>query len=820
MANKELFAHCSKDKERTQLLVNHVKNVSLLMKQFCTNVNLSSLGELIGLIHDFGKARDEWQEYLFSDEEQKIPHSIYGAVLAFNFSGETSSRKLTREIIASVILGHHTELCDALSPDGKEYIEDKADFPENINIDDCSRFFTEIASKEEVNNLFGAAVLEIVNAVQKIKDCNTPLPKTMNFSKNENAKNIGNASFFPISLIVRFLYSCLIDADRLDAACWDSNVPLPSDSFPDWNKLNFQAEKYISGFKNDSLIGSIRNQISEQCKESSDLCSGIYELLVPTGGGKTLSSLRFALNHSIRWGKSKVFYIIPFNTIIEQSADNIRKALGEYSGSVLEHHSNIDNEIQESSNGDNDERCKLSERWDCPIVLTTQVQFFNAFFLGNRSAARRMHMLQNSVIILDEVQSIPSKLLNMFSLTIRFLKTFLNCTVVLCSATQIPVEDCLYPLALPNYPYLTNDVAHAFDQLRRVNIVDCHSQTMDTEELANFIMQKSVINSSVLVILNTKKAVLDVFNKLENLNVSGLFHLSTSMCAAHREAVFSEIRKRLGKSSTICISTNLIEAGVDISFDCVIRSLAGLDSIAQAAGRCNRNCEMKCRNAYIVSYDEGPLTHMPYLRKGQDATKRILNEFQDSPNRFLGSLLSPEAIKQYFTYFFANISEIEKCYPVTKTDAGGLTDVTMIDLLGINAKAQNAFEESTGFSLKEKQVLCQSFNSAGSHFSVIGNETRGVIVPYGNCEEIIDELLNASSNINTKIALLRKVQRYTVQLYDYQIKILDEAGAIDRIDRIDRIKEIDLLFLNKLWYNIRYGIDFSKEGNNPDDYIL
>ena len=816
MAYNELFARCSTDKKRTQLLISHVKNVSLLMKQFCADVNLSSLGELIGLIHDFGKARDEWQEYLFSDKGQKIPHSIYGAILALKFNGETSSKRLTREVIASVILGHHTELCDALSPDGKEYIENKPERSEKTNIDDCSRFYSEIVSKTEIDNLFESAVKEIITATKKIKECSIPLPKTLNNSGTEKKKNLGNASFFPISLLVRFLYSCLIDSDRLDAACWDSNIQLPSDFLPDWNNMGIQVENYISRFKNDTSIGLIRNQISEQCKGSSGFSSDIYELLVPTGGGKTLSSLRFALNHSIKRGKSKVFYIIPFNTIIEQSADNIRKALGEYSGSVLEHHSNMDDEKHEFSNDDNedDERYKLSERWDCPIVLTTQVQFFNALFLGNRSAARRMHMLQNSVIILDEVQSIPPKLLNMFSLTIRFLKTFLNCTIVLCSATQIPVEDCLYPLALPNCPYLTENVSQAFEQLRRVNIVDCQNQTMNTEELSSFIMQKSETNSSVLVILNTKKAVLDVFNQLEKMNASGLYHLSTSMCATHREVVFSEIRKRLGKSPTICISTNLIEAGVDISFDCVIRSLAGLDSIAQAAGRCNRNCEMKCRNAYIISYKEGSLSHMCNLKKGQDATRRVLNEYKDSPDRFSGDLLCPEAIKQYFIYYFANISEIEKSYPVNKTYAGGLADVTMIDLLGINAKAQNAFEESAGFDLREKQVLCQSFDSAGAQFSVIGNETRGVIVPYGESEKIIDELVNASTDRKTKIALLRMIQRYTVQLYDYQIKILDEFGALERK------KEFDLLLLNKLWYNEKYGIDFSKEGNNPDDYIL
>jgi CRISPR-associated endonuclease/helicase Cas3 len=398
---------------------------------------------------------------------------------------------------------------------------------------------------------------------------------------------------------------------------WDSLIDIFEEG------LQELLEKNIQKFGTESKIVKIRQTVSDQCKEAATKKTGIYQLSVPTGGGKTLSSLRFSLHHCKAENKKRIIYVIPYLSIIEQTASEIRKILNlsENNDILLEHHSNIvlpdDEEEQEIR--------KLStSRWDKTIVITTAVQFLETVMSSRGGDLRKFHNMSDSVIIFDEVQSLPIKSIHLFNETITFLAKFCNATILLCTATQPQLDKTeRNNLLLEDNPNLI-DCSNLFEELRRTRIVVLEEKNID--DFGAFISEKADVLGNCLAIVNTKKSALEVFERLKGKSDFEVYHLSTAMCSIHRTETISKIKDALSnKRKIICVATQLIEAGIDISFSCVVRAIVGLDSIAQAAGRCNRNGESESPlEVYVIPLKGENLDKLQDIKAGKEITERLI----------------------------------------------------------------------------------------------------------------------------------------------------------------------------------------------------
>ncbi|MBN1983696.1 MAG: CRISPR-associated helicase Cas3' [Chitinivibrionales bacterium] len=556
--------------------------------------------------------------------------------------------------------------------------------------------------------------------------------------------------------------------------------------------------------------------MSEQCWQASARNKGIFTLTVPTGGGKTLASLRFALSHAERHNLDRIIYIIPFTTIIDQNAEVIREILEtvpeEKGEMVLEHHSNIGAEKQTWK-----EKI-LSENWDAPVVLTTMVQFFEAFFGGGTRGARRMHQLARSVIIFDEIQTLPVKCVHMFCNAVNFLVNQCGSSVVLCTATQPllgDVDASKGALALSSENEMVKDVKRLFSDLKRVNVVDWRKpQGRTDDEIAELAHEEVRKTGSCLVVVNTKLSARNVFTAIESKTHGTdvkCFHLSTAMCPAHRKEQLKDIVDRIKPENnlpTLCVSTQLIEAGVDVDFGSAIRFVAGLDSIAQTAGRCNRNKRRDIGNVYIVNPSEEKIERLKDISIGKEKTERVLNDFQDDPTTYRDDPIGPELLKWYYqNYFFDRKTDMD--YAVTVKEAGR-TD-TLLNLLSTNQLTvhayKNAFREFPQIDLR------QSFMTAGQIFRSIDAPTQSVIVQYGDeGKNLVAELCGAF-DLEKQFELLRKAQQFSVNLFPNEFQKLSERGALCPIQ-----KDTDLFFLDSKYYDDRFGI--SMEVNNTKEDLL
>jgi CRISPR-associated endonuclease/helicase Cas3 len=415
--------------------------------------------------------------------------------------------------------------------------------------------------------------------------------------------DIKEARFFNLGLTARFLSSCLIDADRRSSALFDLNIPVSKeDAAPktDWGLLHRRLEDHLAGLPAGGKLNDIRRMVSERCAGYADREDGIYTLTAATGAGKTLASLRYALVRAERGGKDHVFIIAPYTSILDQNAEIIRHILdpsGENGRIVLEHHSNL-------AQGERTENfIDSSETWNVPIIITTMVQFLEALFGSGTRKIRRMHQLANSVFVFDEVQTLPLSCTYLFTWAIRYLRQSANSAVLLCTATQPGLNRLKpeYALPLSGENEIIPDVAAHFRELGRVELVDetkPGGRTLD--EIAGFI--ESLNERSILTVVNTKPQAQKLYAALSQRHPDWLIiHLSTNMCPVHRRKVIAKLRLKLRDKTRkcVCVSTRLIEAGIDIDFDAAIRFLAGFDSIVQTAGRCNRGGSLRNRAKII-----------------------------------------------------------------------------------------------------------------------------------------------------------------------------------------------------------------------------
>ncbi len=817
-----IIAHQRKEDGAIQSLEEHLLEVAKKAKSFAGKINLEEQGEIMGLLHDLGKYSKEFQDYIQSavglinpDEDDfvdaqglkgKVDHSTAGAEHIWQkLSKQGEMGKIVGQMLALCVASHHSGLIDCLSLDVNRPVEDN--FTRRINKPDSHSHYNEAMAKMDVS--VSKRFQELVGNPRLIDGLKETIREVMLRDSIKGKDPIHNQIVqFKIGLLVRLLFSCLIDADRLDTADFENPEAAKNrlnSRYTDWQLLIERLDRKLEEFGTDRPIDNIRRQVSDQCCHKATGTKGIYTLTVPTGGGKTLASLRFALDHARKWGMDRIIYIVPFTTIIDQNAEDVRKILElsekDHGRIVLEHHSNLTPEEQGWKEK------MLTENWDAPVIYTTSVQFLEALFGAGTRGARRMHQLANAVIIFDEVQTVPVNCVHMFNNAINFLVEHCGSTAMLCTATQPllnRVDKNKGAMRFTEKNEIMPDVKRLFDDLKRVEVLNRRKVGGWTnEEIVRLALKEVDQSGSCLVIVNTKKSAQALFQLAMDKPQMQIYHLSTDKCPAHRKETLGSIKQLLEKNlPVLCISTQLIEAGVDIDFGSVIRFKAGLDSIAQAAGRCNRNGRPEPGRVHVVNPSDESLDMLKDIRSGVDVTNRLLQEATAGEWNFDGNLLGPKAMERYFEYyFFARRNEME--YSASAQTIG--RDDTLLNLLSINSVAVSEFGRSNGAA--PDIYLRQSFMSAAKAFKAIDAPTRGIIVPYGTEGKGLIGELCAASEVKTQQYLMRKAQQYTVNVFPNILEQLKEMKAIYPIQN-----GLDILYLDSRYYSQDFGLSLEPTG--------
>ncbi|MCM2373928.1 CRISPR-associated helicase Cas3' [Aporhodopirellula aestuarii] len=704
------YAHslpCNPDRDLWEPIENHEQAVAALSEGFLKRIDsgLAAWGDLLGRWHDVGKYSDEFQNYLAcagdvhgSEVSGKVDHSTAGAQLAIG------SPSPFGKLIAYALAGHHTGLPDWDVATGRSGL------------------------KQRLEKQVPRWQSEATKHLESLR-----LPATIPVRPPEAYETYcrHRIASFRICCVIRMMFSALVDADFLATEAFMSpeqsgNRQSGSASMDDLAEtLDGYLNRLRSGAK-PSPVNQIRDQVSEACIDAAELVPGLFSLNVPTGGGKTLSSLQFALRHSVRHGLDGVIVGIPFTSIIEQNAKVYRgvfESLGE--GVVLEHHSNTDPE-QETT------QSRLqSENWDAPVVITTNNQLFESLFACRTSRCRKLHRIARRVIILDEVQSLPVELLTPTLLAIRELVESFGCTVVLCTATQPALQwKGDFAIGLRGIRDIIPTSAKLHDRLRRTT-VRAIGKLNDEDLIARIEAE-----NQTLCIVNTRPHASKLFAALDESEAN--FHLSTRMCAAHRlDVLNSQIRPRLD-NGTPCrvISTQLIEAGVDVDFPVVFRDACGIDSLTQAAGRCNREGRAAIGNVYYFQGERRPPPGT--LRMSADHGLEIARHYDD--------LLSPEAIEAYFRMHYWQ-----------QKDRWDFRQV--MDAIG-----------------RDPSRMEFQFRQIADRYRFIDEEAETLYVPWEKGKQLIRSLSESDYPPDRK--LRRHLQRYSINLRRHELVQLDAAGAL------------------------------------------
>lgn len=676
----------------------HQQNVAALAATFAGEFGMSDWGHFIGVIHDKGKERDDFQYYIRRENGIDAPlyndktHAWIGALLAKRLAPKLFP------LTTFPILGHHAGLCDFTKLDE---IKNK-EIPSEVN---CNVFL-----KDPSLDFF--------------KDHNLFLPDRQKY----------------IHHVIRMLFSCLVDADFLDTeqfmqpdkSAIRTNICKLTDLLP-------KLESYLSNFKADTPVNIIRKEIQDCCRESAVKPQGVYSLTVPTGGGKTLSSLLWAMLHAIKNNKRRIIVAIPYTSIISQTAKLFKDIFGdEY---VLEHHSNYDYHDGEDAYKDFNPERMATENWNAPIIVTTNVQLFESMYASHPGQCRKLHNIANSVIILDETQTLPGKHLQAIVDALKAYNELFGVSLLFTTASQPTLEGERkgHDKNLHGFEIIEELIPASMqlhNKLRRVKL-EFINDALSYEDIAEQMMKYE----RVLCIVNTRKVAAELFKHLPN--DENHYHLSRNMCAEHVDTTLGTIKDRLkaddGKPIRV-VTTQLIEAGVDIDFPVVMRQEIGLDSILQAAGRCNREGKMPQNGTtYVfkiadVSIPRGTMSY------ANDA--RLSMRPQEN-------LFAPCAMSEYFMQYYARIPSFDE-----KDDEGN----------NIHELLHNA---------KELQ-----FASADKYFKLIDDNSCSVVVNYQNSSSLICEMRNG--NISNKI--FRKLARYTVTIPKYVFDKLNANGLIEIIE--------------------------------------
>ncbi len=738
MLNK-IIAHVKKNSDNTwaepHWLTQHLDGTADLAASFAKKFDSEQWGRLLGLGHDTGKSTKKWQEYLSAvsgyDEEAhlegkagKLDHSAPGAKLAEEIFGKGIGR-----VLSYCIAGHHAGLPDW--------------YPDDAG-----------AHSSLSNRLAAAKTNEIPDSV---KECLKVEKKPMlpyQFSRDS----------IDLSLWIRLLFSTIVDADFLDTEKY-MNVEHADlrGGYCGMSELLARFNSYMEKKTKNAPqtdVNAIRQTVLADCRDAALKEPGIFSLNVPTGGGKTLSSLAFALEHAVKYTLDRVIYVIPYTSIIEQSADVFREVLGE--NQVVEHHSSI---------GENENNVKsrlATENWDAPVIVTTSVQFFESLFASKTSRCRKLHNIIRSVVVLDEAQLVPVDYLSPIIEAMRFLSERYHVTFVISTATQPAFESWgdFHGFAKGAVHEIIKDVPKLFESLERVEV----KYPSDFQKPDNWRAIAGDIQSHdrVLCIVSDRKSC----RELHKLMPEGTYHLSALMCGQHRSDVIAEIKEQLKQDVPVrVISTQLVEAGVDLDFPVVYRAMAGLDSIAQAAGRCNREGLLQGKGKVVLFV---PPKNAPpgILRKASETTEILLKTGVQNPLHYSN-----------FTSFFSEL--YWKAISLDKHD--------------INKKLT---PDTTECAIQ--------FRTAAMNFKIIDDTMqRAIIVPYRNGVSYIEEL----KRIGPERYLMRKLQRYTVNVYTRDFALMLNRGSIEEI-----LPGIFVLVTNE--YDEQIGLWVDDIPDNPDLFIM
>lgn len=692
----DFFAHStdSVDKSGWQPLGEHLTGVAKLAEDFASAFDADVWGDSAGRLHDAGKATSDFVKRL--EGGAKVDHSTFGARLAQANTGKLGL------LLSYVIAGHHGGLPNGGEQEGELHYRLKhTKIPPDVSL------LPEAAIQQEL---------------------------TLPFRLDKDFCG------FSLSFFTRMIYSCLVDADFLDTEGFTSpekRLARPEAEPEQMVKLKVLLDTHLARLAakaKPTKVNNTRKEILEHCRVKAGLPPQIFSLTVPTGGGKTLSSLAFALDHAVANNQHRVIYAIPFTSIIEQNAKVFQDILGR--DQVLEHHCNYKEKDDQEDTAYNRTRGLATENWDAPLVITTNVQFFESLFSNKPSRCRKLHNIAGSVIVLDEAQAIPTEYLEPCLAALRELVDHYHCTVVLCTATQPALNNTKLRTALHDVHEIIPDPQQYYEDLERTQVHFIGKLT-DIELTA-----KIDVEQQVLCIVPTKPQARTLFEQLGERD--GTYHLSTNMYPEHRRQVLDEIRTRLdAKQRCRVVSTSLVEAGVDLDFPVVYRAMTGLDSIAQAAGRCNREGKLndsgELGRVYVYEPEKAP--RMPWLKLRAARAEETLRNVGNA------NVLGLEAMQKYFTLFYDS-QDLDKKKLFTR----------MNPQLG--------------------KDLYFPFRDVSEQFRFIEDETIGVIVPLEPmAKKLVEELPHTDYPRTTQ----RKLQQFSVALRSREFAALEKARAIEMV---------------------------------------
>lgn len=802
--------------KRTQTLVEHSRHTGAYAAYALKPLGLEHLGMLAGLLHDAGKGRQAWVNYLIINtawdaydkgyidkkpsqkriKKGAVIHTFAGCIYALEHwhvkepldTGEKFWKEMACEILACGI-GMHHGLFDCASP------EEKNGFTHRLKADKKALEYeqsvltleNEIMSPAELNNLFEKSVTEIRNIGE---------PLLNEASTDARFKDVDTSYFFTeFSFVVRMVASAVMYADRRDTAEFESKADY-SDIDGEWEKaISFFESKYAQ-MTADSPINKVRGEMSMQCLKAAGCKDGTWLLDMPTGGGKTLSSLRFALHHAQKTGKKKIIFVIPLLSILDQNAKDIRSYLPP-DETVLEHHSDV--VMEGKSEGELDAYDTMKDRWSAPVIITTLVQILENLFSSKTSAIARMRALSDAVIVFDEVQTVPLKMTALFSAAMNFLTKVCNSTVILSSATQPTFEKTTYPMIIsqPSIVSLTEAQRKPFDRQRYHFLDETDPKSvMTAEQIAEKALAMINGKEPMMIVCNTKSEAARIYDLMKEDSSLTVVYLSAAMCKKHRITVIEEIKDQLkqiqdGLNKPYClVTTQLVEAGVNLSFRRVIRIMAGDDNLIQSAGRCNRSNEYGSGDVYLcrLQGEEKSLRNLPDIQRAKDAMEiAIANEYAE------GTAFMPDKAEFVSVYYKGLLTKLaskdDDMYPI---NVSGSFTGTIGEGLGNKA---DCTKEDEGY------IFHVPFKALAEAFRVFNDDTYTVLVPYQEGEELINEIVSKSNAGNlVKPELLRKAVNYSIQIYQWQKDKLESNGMLNRT------KDGRFLFLDKYAYDDVCGL--------------
>ncbi|MDO4470682.1 MAG: CRISPR-associated helicase Cas3' [Bacillota bacterium] len=671
------------DGERIQTIKEHLEGTAKLAGEFAEKFGKQDWGYCCGMLHDIGKYSMDFQKRILGENNHRVDHSTAGTRVCMEKGGKYS-------FLEYCIAGHHAGLPN-YGNNYDESTDSTLSGRRRKKISDYQAYQTEIE-------------------VPTINSMPIDLKRTVNPD-------------FSLSVFMRMIYSCLVDADFLDTEAFMKEGKRERNSGENIEILFKKLENYISGWLKNQDIDTVngrRTEILKNCLERGKTEMGLFRLTVPTGGGKTVASLAFALRHALENKMDRIIYVIPYTSIIEQNAKVFRDILGEEN--VLENHCNVEYESSE-------ELLPMqlaSENWDKPVVVTTNVQFFESLFANKSSKCRKLHNIANSVIIFDEAQMLPNDYLKPCIAMIEELINNYQVSAVLCTATQ-PALTSFFHEGI-SITELCPRMEEQFEFFKRTTFENIGVLT------ENNLMQRLEKEYQALCIVNTKKRAQRIYKELKG---DGVYHLSTSMYPKHRRRILRELRERLQKNKKcILISTSLVEAGVDVDFQSVYRELAGVDSMIQAAGRCNREGLRPAKESKVYIFQFEGKENVLGQRQQIDVAKSVIADNRD--------ISDMESITQYF----------EMLYHIK------------------------------GDSLDKKKILDEfqnkryNFAKVGKEFKLIEQDTKTIFINY---EEEANETLCLLKERGFTRSGMRKASQYCITVYENEFNKLYGIGAIQLI---------------------------------------